>query len=65
MRKANSLLANCKEDLIFLEKSRMLEIEVIYMQKFAEEYPDMEFVQQVAAKLPWFHLVTIFILLSN
>jgi len=27
------------------------------MRKFAEEYPDFEFVQQVAAQLPWFHLV--------
>ena len=24
-----------------------------YMRKFAEEYPDPEFVQQVAAQLPW------------
>jgi predicted nuclease of restriction endonuclease-like (RecB) superfamily len=24
-----------------------------YMRKFAEEYPDLEFVQQVAAQLPW------------
>lgn len=30
-----------------------------YMRKFAEEYPDIEFVQQVAAQLPWFHLATI------
>jgi predicted nuclease of restriction endonuclease-like (RecB) superfamily len=28
-----------------------------YMRKFAEEYPDLEFVQQSAAQLPWFHLV--------
>lgn len=28
-----------------------------YMRKFAEEYPDLEFVQQVAAQLPWFHIV--------
>lgn len=26
-----------------------------YMRKFAEEYPDFEFVQQVAAQIPWFH----------
>jgi hypothetical protein len=43
----------------------MLEIEVIYMRKFTEEYPDTGFVQEVLAQLPWFHLVTIFILLSN
>lgn len=30
-----------------------------YMRKFAEEYPDLEFVQQVAAQLPWFHLATL------
>ena len=26
-----------------------------YMRKFAECYPDFEFVQQVAAQIPWFH----------
>lgn len=26
-----------------------------YMRKFAETYPDFEFVQQVAAQIPWFH----------
>lgn len=30
-----------------------------YMRKFAEEYPDVEFMQQVAAQLPWFHTVII------
>ncbi|MCC8371762.1 MAG: PDDEXK nuclease domain-containing protein [Rickettsia endosymbiont of Pseudomimeciton antennatum] len=28
-----------------------------YMRQFAKEYPDLTFVQQVAAQLPWFHLV--------
>ena len=28
-----------------------------YMRRFAEEYRDLEFVQQVAAQLPWFHIV--------
>lgn len=28
-----------------------------YMRKFAEEYPDFEFVQQVVAQLPWGHNV--------
>jgi predicted nuclease of restriction endonuclease-like (RecB) superfamily len=28
-----------------------------YMRKFAEEYPDVKFVQQVAAQLPWFYIV--------
>ncbi|MBF6591228.1 MAG: DUF1016 family protein [Ktedonobacterales bacterium] len=27
-----------------------------YMRAFAEAYPDEQFVQQVAAQLPWFHL---------
>nr|WP_269378790.1 DUF1016 N-terminal domain-containing protein [Rickettsia hoogstraalii] len=27
------------------------------MRRFAEEYRDLEFVQQVAAQLPWFHIV--------
>jgi len=26
-----------------------------YMRRFAEVYPDSEFVQQVAAQIPWFH----------
>lgn len=30
-----------------------------YMRKFAEEYSELEFVQQVAAQLPWFHIATI------
>lgn len=30
-----------------------------YMRLFAEVYSDFEFVQQVAAQLPWFHIVTI------
>ncbi len=30
-----------------------------YMRQFAQEYPDVEFVQQVAAQLPWFHIATI------
>ena len=30
-----------------------------YMRKFASEYPDIEKVQQLAAQLPWFHIVVI------
>ncbi len=30
-----------------------------YMRRFAEDYPNIEFVQQVAAQLPWFHLVNL------
>ncbi|MEI6627789.1 MAG: PDDEXK nuclease domain-containing protein [Alphaproteobacteria bacterium] len=30
-----------------------------YMRRFADDYPDIEFVQQVAALLPWFHIATI------
>jgi predicted nuclease of restriction endonuclease-like (RecB) superfamily len=30
-----------------------------YMRAFAEAWPDEDFVQQVAAQLPWFHNCTI------
>ncbi len=30
-----------------------------YMKAFAEAWPDEPFVQQAAAKLPWFHLCTV------
>ena len=30
-----------------------------YMRKFAEEYPETAFVQQVAAQLPWFHIALV------
>jgi len=30
-----------------------------YMRLFAEQCPDMKFVQQAAAQLPWFHIVTL------
>ena len=30
-----------------------------YMRAFAEAWPDTEFVQQAAARLPWFHLCTL------
>jgi predicted nuclease of restriction endonuclease-like (RecB) superfamily len=30
-----------------------------YMRAFAEAWPDAEFVQQLAAQLPWFHLCTL------
>ncbi|MCC8370969.1 MAG: DUF1016 N-terminal domain-containing protein [Rickettsia endosymbiont of Stiretrus anchorago] len=33
-----------------------------YMRRFAEEYRYAEIVQQVAAQLPWFHIV---VLLDN
>jgi len=26
-----------------------------YMRSFAQTYPDEQFVQQVAAQIPWFH----------
>ncbi len=29
------------------------------MRRFASEYPDVEFVQQIAAQLPWEHLITL------
>ena len=30
-----------------------------YMRKFADEYPSMEFVQEVLAQLTWYHLITL------
>lgn len=30
-----------------------------YMRKFAEEYPDLEFVQEVLAQLTWYHNLTL------
>jgi len=30
-----------------------------YMRRFAKDFSDFQFVQQAAAQLPWFHLVTI------
>lgn len=30
-----------------------------YMRQFAEECPDADFVQRIAARLPWFHVVTL------
>jgi len=36
-----------------------------YMRRFAELWPDAEFVQQPAAQLPWFHICTIMDKLPN
>lgn len=36
-----------------------------YMSKFAEEYPDREFVQQVVAQIPWGHNVVLLDKLSD
>ena len=36
-----------------------------YMQAFAAAYPDIEFVQQVAAQLPWFHLCVLITRIKN
>nr|WP_246484058.1 DUF1016 N-terminal domain-containing protein [Wolbachia endosymbiont of Rhagoletis cerasi] len=30
-----------------------------YMRKFAEEYPDVEFVQEPLAQLTWYHNITL------
>lgn len=30
-----------------------------YMRKFAEKYPDVEFVQEPLAQLTWYHNVTL------
>ncbi len=36
-----------------------------YMRSFAESYPHIEFVQQVAAQIPWFHNCTIIDKIKN
>lgn len=36
-----------------------------YMRKFAEEYPDLEFVQQVVAQLPWGHNIFLMDLVTD
>lgn len=36
-----------------------------YMRAFAQAWPETEFVQQVAARLPWFHLCTLMDKLKN
>jgi predicted nuclease of restriction endonuclease-like (RecB) superfamily len=36
-----------------------------YMRKFAQEYPDVEFVQQVVAQLPWGHNIYLLDLVSD
>lgn len=36
-----------------------------YMRKFAAEYPDIEKVQQIAAQLPWFHIVVVLTSVDN
>lgn len=36
-----------------------------YMKKFAEEYTDFEFVQQVVAQLPWGHNIFLLDLVPN
>lgn len=36
-----------------------------YMRKFAEEYPEIQFVQQVIAQLPWSHIITILTLVKD
>ena len=36
-----------------------------YMRKFAAEYPDIEFVQEVLAQLTWYHNITLLDKVSN
>ncbi|MDR2609215.1 MAG: DUF1016 N-terminal domain-containing protein [Rickettsiales bacterium] len=36
-----------------------------YMRKFAEEYPDVEFVQEPFAQLTWYHNVTLLEKIEN
>jgi predicted nuclease of restriction endonuclease-like (RecB) superfamily len=49
----------------FLEMSGFSPRNLKYMRAFAEAWPDEDFVQQVAAQLPWFHNCTILDKLKN
>jgi predicted nuclease of restriction endonuclease-like (RecB) superfamily len=51
----NRLAADLQES--FPEMKGLSSRNLHYMRRFAQEYPDLEFVQQSAAKLPWFHIV--------
>ena len=43
---------------LYWEIGRMI-LERLYLYSFAEAYPDKEFVQQVAAQIPWSHHCTL------
>jgi predicted nuclease of restriction endonuclease-like (RecB) superfamily len=49
----------------FPEMSGFSQRNLKYMRAFAEAWPDEDFVQQVAAQLPWFHNCTILDKLKN
>ena len=62
-----SLLAALAKDLktAFPELKGFSSRNLKYMRRFAEAWPDPEFVQQPAAQLPWFHICTIMDKLPN
>src|SRR5438034_5887642 len=49
----------------FPEMSGFSQRNLKYMRAFAEAWPDDDFVQQVAAQLPWFHTDDIFARFKN
>jgi predicted nuclease of restriction endonuclease-like (RecB) superfamily len=59
----NRLAADLQES--FPEMKGLSSRNLHYMRRFAQEYPDLEFVQQIAAQLPWFHIVILLTKVSN
>jgi predicted nuclease of restriction endonuclease-like (RecB) superfamily len=59
----NRLAADLQES--FPEMKGLSSRNLHYMRRFAQEYPDLEFVQQSAAQLPWFHIVILLTKVSN
>jgi predicted nuclease of restriction endonuclease-like (RecB) superfamily len=59
----NRLSADLQES--FPEMKGLSSRNLHYMRRFAQEYPDLEFVQQSAAKLPWFHIVILLTKVSD
>lgn len=57
----SKIIQNISEDLRkeFPEMKGLSLRNLVYMQTFAKEFRDLEFTQQVAAQIPWFHICLI------
>ena len=57
----DKILENLSRDLSeeFPDMKEFSKRNIFYMRRFAEIYPDFQFVQQAAAQIPWFHNVAI------
>ncbi len=53
----SKVIDNISKDLRleFPEMKGLSARNLVYMQTFAKNYPDLEFTQQAAAQIPWFH----------